>query len=287
MNGTYISTATVKFLADAGALVVPLNYRLSVPSLQKVLAQLNGVYIPGDRVDNLNNTKYLDTVSQIYDWAQTQNVKSAQHFPVVATSYGFLAVLQTLAVLSQSIVEVPLQERYVSLQINLRLNTEDTYTYDAYSLAEAETLLDNIVFFTELSFNIKLNMFLKEKALSKLFVPIATFNKEYTNQGDEFVAIMEGAFFPFYGFAFNIEKITHTFDFTQAALVDTSRDAMLEAQRIGNLIVDEARLNSNYFAKAIDEKNLLIQNFDFTIVEQDFTDDNSDETQIIELYLFD
>ena len=186
---------------------------------------------------------------------------------MIASSYGYLAVLQTLAVLAQSIVEVPLAERYVSLQINLRLNTEDTYTYDAYTLAEAETLLDNIVFFNELSYNIKLNMFLKEKALSKLFVPIATFNKEYTNQCDEFVAIMEGAFFPFYGFAFNIEKTTHTFDFEQAALVDTSRDAMLEAQRVGNLIVDEARLNSNYFAKAIDEKNLLIQNFDSSIVE--------------------
>lgn len=286
MSGTYISTSTVKFLTDAGALVVPLNYRLSLFNLQKLLAQLNGVYIPGDRIDNLNNTKYLDTVSQIYDWAQTQNVQSAQHFPVVATSYGYLAVVQTLAVLSKSIIEVPLSERYVSLQINLRLNTEDTYTYDAYTLQEAETLLDNIVFFNELSYNIELNMFLKERALSKLFVPIATFNEDYTNQGDEFVAIMEGAFFPFYGFAFSIEKAAHTFDFQQAKLVDTSRDAVMEAQRVGNLIVDEARLNSNYFSKAADEKNLLIQNFDFSIVEEDFTDDNSAETQVIELYLF-
>jgi len=52
------------------------------------------------------------------------------------------------------------------------------------------------------------------------------------------------------------------------------------------LFVDEARLNANKFRKSQEEKNLLISNFDFALTDRDFTDDNSDETQIVELYLF-
>jgi hypothetical protein len=62
MEGTYITTATVKFLEAAGARVVPLNYRLRNMQLTKQLKQLNGVYIPGDRIENLSNPKYLDTI---------------------------------------------------------------------------------------------------------------------------------------------------------------------------------------------------------------------------------
>lgn len=62
MTGTYISTATVKFLEAAGARVIPLNYRLRQHNLYKLLSQVNGVYIPGDNVINLANAKYLDTI---------------------------------------------------------------------------------------------------------------------------------------------------------------------------------------------------------------------------------
>jgi hypothetical protein len=61
---------------------------------------------------------------------------------------------------------------------------------------------------------------------------------------------------------------------------------VIEAQRIGNLLVDEARLNGNKFVKSKDERDALISNYDFTIQDIDFTDDNIDETQLVELYLF-
>jgi len=48
MSGTYITTATIKFLEAAGARVIPINYRLRKTALVKILDQINGVYIPGD-----------------------------------------------------------------------------------------------------------------------------------------------------------------------------------------------------------------------------------------------
>ncbi len=48
MGGTFITTATVKFLESAGARVVPINYRMRTSELKKLLHEVNGVYIPGD-----------------------------------------------------------------------------------------------------------------------------------------------------------------------------------------------------------------------------------------------
>ena len=145
-------------------------------------------------------------------WAQKQNVQSSKHFPVIAVSYGYLAVVQTLVRLHESIIEVPLEQRYVSHDINLRLTTDDTYIYDGLDLTTVEDMLDNIQFYNELSFNIRLRTFLKEKQLSRIFVPIATFNQDHVNQEEEFVAMMEGVVFPFFGFAWSIEKVQHNFD---------------------------------------------------------------------------
>lgn len=147
-------------------------------------------------------------------------------------------------------------------------------------------MLDEVQFYNELSYNIRLRTFLKEKQLSRLFIPIATFNQDHVNQEEEFVAMIEGSYFPFYGLAWSIEKVQYNFDLTMQSNIDTSRHSVLEAQRIGNLFVDEARLNANKFRKSQEEKNLLISNFDFAMTDRDFTDDNSDETQIVELYLF-
>jgi hypothetical protein len=114
--------------------------------------------------------------------------------------------------LHESIIEVPLEQRYVSHDINLRLNTDDTYIYDGLTLSTVEDMLDDVQFYNELSFNIRLRTFLKEKQLSRIFVPIATFNQDHVNQEEEFVAMIEGAVFPFFGFAWSIEKVQHNFD---------------------------------------------------------------------------
>ncbi len=47
--------------------------------------------------------------------------------------------------------------------MNLRLAPEDTYFFDAYTLAEAEDMLDDVTFYTELGHNIVLKNFLKER----------------------------------------------------------------------------------------------------------------------------
>ena len=67
---------------------------------------------------------------------------------------------------------------WTSNELNLRIRPEDTYVLDGYSLQSAESLLNNVTFYNELVFNVPLKSFLQETILSKVFVPVATFNQD-------------------------------------------------------------------------------------------------------------
>ena len=59
----------VKYLQQGGARVVPISYRLTNDQLNRILTQVNGVYIPGDTPIILENERYLNKVSAILQWA--------------------------------------------------------------------------------------------------------------------------------------------------------------------------------------------------------------------------
>ena len=118
---------------------------------------------------------------------------------------------------------------WTSNELNLRIRPEDTYVLDGYSLQSAESLLNNVTFYNELVFNVPLKSFLQETILSKVFVPVATFNQDGWNQDNEFVAIVEGAFFPFYGTAFSLEKFQFNQDLSIEDDIDHSKYAYLLA----------------------------------------------------------
>ncbi len=63
-------------------------------NINKLLAQLNGIYIPGDQAYVLDNQKYLDTVGRIMTYAITlSSSTSGRHFPIVTVSYGYIATM--------------------------------------------------------------------------------------------------------------------------------------------------------------------------------------------------
>lgn len=123
-----------------------------------------------------------------------------------------------------------------------------------------------MTFYNELPFNVPLQQFLSEKMLSKAFVPIATFNDPSKEQEQEFVALVEGAVFPFFGVAFSLEKFQFNQDLSAEDDIDHSKYAYRLAQRFANLFVDEARLSKGVFTQATDEYMALIQNYDSKLV---------------------
>lgn len=94
-------------MESAGARVVPVDYRQPKEELAQLLGQLNGIYIPGDSMIALDNPTYMQTVFNILQWAKTHNDEKDKHFPLLATQYGYLAIIKLLTRIPELIVEVP------------------------------------------------------------------------------------------------------------------------------------------------------------------------------------
>lgn len=163
LGDSFITTAHVSFLENAGARVVPVNYRLSYYKLMDLLKQINGIYIPGDSDLILSNVKYMSTLNTIYQWAQDQNVQSTNHFPVMAVSWGYIAMITPYLYEPDKYVE-NMTASYIeaSVSVNLRINPQDSYLYDEFTLSEADTMLDYITFYNELDIGIRLGNFLNK-----------------------------------------------------------------------------------------------------------------------------
>lgn len=158
----------------------------------------------------------MRTVCLIYEWAQNQNVQSTNHFPVMAVSWGYIAMIKPYLYEETKYFEV-LPSTYVgkSVPLNLRLAPADSYLYDDFTLSEAEDMLDRVDFYNEVNYGIRLGNFLsKQRALSRVFAPILTFHNDRNDQNLEYVAAIEGVVFPIWGISFSIEKIQHNIDLT-------------------------------------------------------------------------
>jgi hypothetical protein len=130
-------------------------------------------------------------------------------------------------------------------------------------------MLNNITFYNEIQYNIKLSSFLNERTLSDVFVPIATFNLDHARQENELVAMIEGSHFPFFGLAFSVEKFQFNHDLSIEDDIDHNKYAIKLAQRFANLFVDEARLSGNVFRLAHDEYQALIENYDAKVIDNE------------------
>lgn len=223
LKNTFIKMSHVKFLEQGGARIVPVSYKLDKNQLNQILEQVNGIYIPGDSGAILQNERYLAGVREVLQWAQSHNVVNEQHFPVAAVGYGYLALMMTAIKSEETIQTMPEETILSSEELNLRLKPEDTYFFDGLSLKEMEAILNNITFFNEMQYGIPLKKFLGETMLSQVFVPVATYNSEQKNQEEEFVAMVEGAHFPFFGTAFSVEKFQFNHDMRIEMDIDHSK----------------------------------------------------------------
>lgn len=135
------------------------------------------------------------------------------------------------------------------LQLNLAHEPEHTYIFDEYSQEQLDGILDKVAFYCDLTLGLSMKDFvLREKTLSQIFVPVASFDDPgQQSANDEVVAIVEGVVYPWFGIAYRIDQIQFAFDDESERFIDQSREAILHAQKVANLFVDEARLSGNRY----------------------------------------
>ena len=125
------------------------------------LASINGVYIPGDTKQSYEDEQYLTAIRRILAWAGEHNQKEDSHFPIVAVSWGMLAMLRTQT--TQLSLFRGLKDHLVgeALQQNLHLLPKETFLYDEIIGFEFEQTLDEISFYHEMDEGITLDDFKK------------------------------------------------------------------------------------------------------------------------------
>ncbi len=168
--------------------------------------------------------------------------------------------------------------------MNLRIQPDDSYLFDGLTPQEADSWLNNVTFYSEVTYNIPLQNFLNERMLSEAFVPVATFHKEEANsQMAEFVALVEGAHFPFFAIAYAPDRNQFNTHMDIDDEIDHGKAAVKMALRFANLFADEARLSGNSFRSARDEYMAMILNYDSQVL-----DNTRDSRALVngEMYLF-
>lgn len=196
-------------------------------------------------------------MQRILGWAQSHNEKTEKHFPILGVGYGMQAMIKSQSPDDTYMSEVPQGE---NLQINLAHEPQHTFMFDEYEHDELEKMLDGIYLFSDVAHGVNMRDFVtREKKASGLFIPVASFNDNaFENSNWETVAMIEGAVYPWFGIGYRLDRIQYNID--DVALdgrLDQSRDAILHAQKLANLFVDEARLSPNEFKYVQHELNLL------------------------------
>lgn len=257
-RGQFIETTHVKYLQSAGARVVPIDWQLDDEKTQQLLSQINGVYIPGDSKSLIQkgNFQFTQAVRRILKWAQHHNEKESSHFPILGVGYGALAMLKSQMVEARDFT--PFTPRG-KLQLNLAHDPKHTYLFDEYEKDELENILDKVKFFSDVELGLTMSdMILEHKSLSNIFMPVGTYDDgRKQSQNLESVASFEGVVYPWFGVTYRIDRIQFSMESRQRDKTDHSREAVLHAQKVANLFVDEARLSRNQFTYVTIEKDYL------------------------------
>jgi glutamine amidotransferase PdxT len=106
MFTSYFEASHAEYLQASGARTVHIDYTMPIDDLRKELAQLNGLYIPGDAHTTLNDLAFRHTVAQLLEWAQVHNKKQSMHFPVLATSWGYLNMIRSQMRVDEEMIEM-------------------------------------------------------------------------------------------------------------------------------------------------------------------------------------
>ena len=72
---------------------MPVSFLLLKNDLFTLLSKLNGIYLPGDNANVMDNDDYALTVKAVQKFAQEQN-EAYNSFPVVFTQWSFLLMMQ-------------------------------------------------------------------------------------------------------------------------------------------------------------------------------------------------
>jgi hypothetical protein len=161
----YIPLAHVKFLEQAGFKVVPVRFTLVEEDLLLLLSQINGIYIPGDSDEAVNNERYMWAFDSIVEYVLEKNEKS--HFPMYVMGNGFVQYIANRAPLNKGIFKRIHSMTNKALPLRPTINPDDSYLLDSIQKHDLPEFFESAPVFNRQSVVITLDDFNKEAHLNR------------------------------------------------------------------------------------------------------------------------
>ncbi|XP_066924525.1 gamma-glutamyl hydrolase A-like [Clytia hemisphaerica] len=234
-DSTYIAASYVKWIEGAGAQVIPILSTYSKKKVLKLVRSINGVLFPGGAAP-LNDSNYARAARWIFNEAIRINDFEKRPFPLWGTCLGF----EVLNVLGSGLSPNEILSEYDSENLLLEID----FTKEAFDSRLFHTIdmgLMRKMMFKKLSLHmhqagINPDVYEKNSRIRKMFKVLAS---NLDKKGKEFVSVIEGRKYPFYGTQFHPEK--NIYEWTRNEKINHSPDAILAAQYFANFFVNEAR----------------------------------------------
>lgn len=235
---SYIPASYIKFLEGSGAQVIPIPASTPVSKLKRLLPYLNGYALPGG-ISPMLTSPYYHHATVVLEFAR-KSYKKGSLFPVIGICLG----LQTMLVLANNGDE-SVREYCDSNGISLPL----TFTPDVKSsrlFGKAPEDIMKILSTEDVTHNHHIrcmtpSVFQENPNMKKHFKILST-NKD--RNGKEFISIIEGIRYPFFGLQWHPEKVAY--EFLPDQDIPHFHSAIRASQYIGNTFVELCRKNKHY-----------------------------------------
>ncbi|DAZ97383.1 TPA: hypothetical protein N0F65_003406 [Lagenidium giganteum] len=258
----YLNTTTgdnllytyVSWVESAGGRVVPIPYNAPIEQLDELLPQLNGILFTG------GDASVNDKAVHIYQRAVEMNDRGIR-FPVWGICLGFEWLVQITA-RDLGAVQSGFATENISLPLDFTAEAASSRMFGGASADLMDALATRPLTFNLHHDGITVDHFNSFPKLTDFYKVLST-NED--TQGRRFVSAIEAKDYPFYGIQFHPEKMQFEFgEYPNGApyrAVDHSKHAVLAAQHLANVFIQEARKNDQRFASAAARRKALIYNY--------------------------
>jgi len=248
----YFSASYVKWVESGGARVVPVKINQTDAYYERLFSSLNGILFPGGGQDLLASG--YANAARFFFKRSMQAFDEGDYFPVWGTCLGFEELL-VLAIEERKLDRIN-GTRGVSMTTKFRdVESRLEKGIDSRTKNTLETQNATSHFH---KWGMMVNTFEETDGIKDIFKIVSTAKDK--NQ-DEFVDIIEGNKYPFYGVQFHPEKNAYEWKQRIASGIPHSPASIMASQALSYFFISECRRSCHAFKSEDEENKNLIYNF--------------------------
>ena len=258
-GSTFLNAAYVKWVEMAGARVVPLIITQPWEVLQYQVEHLNGVLFTGGAKNFFNAdgtlSFYAQTTCAIFNLVKKLNDQGT-YYPIWGTCLGFQVMHLCVSPVRKTLQYMPDTPGHSALSV-FTASASSSRIFNFLSAPVIKFLMtsDNVTFVSHNS-GVPAQAYETNTKLKEMYVSLSTMK---TLHGVEYVGLIEGIKYPFYGSQFHPE--VNAFEWWPEKEVPHSLGAIAVSTYFANFFIEETRKNSNKFDSEEELQKYLIYNW--------------------------